>query len=52
MPPIRIDFGFQRMAEILAGSPGLKPQDLLINLVEASWENWSFGIDKVQFMDS
>ena len=30
---------FQRMAEILSESPGLKPQDLLINLVEVSWEN-------------
>jgi hypothetical protein len=34
---------FQRMAEILSESPGLRPQDLLINLVEVSWENWSFG---------
>jgi len=34
---------FKRMAEILAESPGLKPQDLSINLVEVSWENWSFG---------
>ena len=30
---------FQRMAEILAESPGLKPQDLVINLVEFAREN-------------
>jgi 4-oxalocrotonate tautomerase len=30
---------YKRMAEILAESPGLPPRDLLINLVETSWEN-------------
>jgi 4-oxalocrotonate tautomerase len=43
---------FQRMAEILAESPGLQPQDLVINLVEVSWENWSFGNGEAQYMDS
>ena len=43
---------FKRMAEILAESPGLKPQDLIINLVEVSWENWSFGNGEAQYMDS
>ena len=43
---------FQRMAEILAESPGLKPQDLLINLVEVSWENWCFGNGEAQYMDT
>ena len=43
---------YKRMAEILAGSPGLPPQDLLINLVEVSWENWSFGNGEAQYMDS
>jgi 4-oxalocrotonate tautomerase len=43
---------FQRMAEILAESPGLNSQDLLINLVEVSWENWSFGKGQAQYMDS
>jgi 4-oxalocrotonate tautomerase len=43
---------FKRMAEILAESPGLPPPDLLINLVETSWENWSFGNGKAQYMDS
>jgi phenylpyruvate tautomerase PptA (4-oxalocrotonate tautomerase family) len=43
---------FKRMAEILAESSGLKPQDLVINLVEVVWENWSFGNGEAQYMDS
>jgi 4-oxalocrotonate tautomerase len=37
---------FRRMAELLAKSPGLRPEDLLVNLVEVSWENlvvWEWG---------
>ena len=30
---------------------GLKPQDLLINLVEVVWENWSFGNGKAQYTE-
>ena len=43
---------YKRMAEILAQAPGLPPQDLFINLVETSWENWSFGNGEAQYMDS
>jgi 4-oxalocrotonate tautomerase len=43
---------FKRMAEILAQAPGLPPQDLFINLLETSWENWSFGNGEAQYMDS
>jgi 4-oxalocrotonate tautomerase len=43
---------YKRMAEILAEAPGLRAQDLLINLVETSWENWSFGNGEAQYMDS
>ncbi len=43
---------FQRMAEILAESPGLKPQDLVINLVEVAWENWSCGNGEAQYTDT
>jgi len=42
---------FKRMAEILAQAPGLPPQDVFINLVETSWENWSFGNGQAQYMD-
>jgi len=40
---------FQRMAEILLKNPGLRPQDLMINLVETAWENWSFGNGEAQY---
>jgi 4-oxalocrotonate tautomerase len=40
---------FRRMAEILAENPGLRPQDLMINLVEVAWENWSFGNGEAQY---
>jgi 4-oxalocrotonate tautomerase len=43
---------YKRMAEILAEAHGLLPQDLLINLVETSWENWSFGNGEAQYMNS
>jgi phenylpyruvate tautomerase PptA (4-oxalocrotonate tautomerase family) len=43
---------FRRMAELLAESPGLKSQDLFINLVEVSWENWSFGNGQAHYMDT
>jgi phenylpyruvate tautomerase PptA (4-oxalocrotonate tautomerase family) len=40
---------FKRMAEILGENPGLRPQDLMINLVEVAWENWSFGNGEAQY---
>jgi 4-oxalocrotonate tautomerase len=40
---------YQRMAELLAINPGLRPQDLVINLVEVAWENWSFGNGEAQY---
>jgi 4-oxalocrotonate tautomerase len=40
---------FKRMAELLTKSPGLRAEDLLINLVEVSWENWSFGNGEAQY---
>jgi 4-oxalocrotonate tautomerase len=43
---------FKRMSEILSESPGLAPADLVINLVEVVWENWSFGNGEAQYMDS
>ncbi|HUL35187.1 MAG TPA: tautomerase family protein [Candidatus Eisenbacteria bacterium] len=43
---------FKRLAELLAESPGLKPQELVINLVETAWENWSFGNGEAQYVDS
>jgi 4-oxalocrotonate tautomerase len=40
---------FKRMAEILAEKPGLRPQDLMVSLVEVAWENWSFGNGEAQY---
>ena len=40
---------YARMAELLGVSPGLRPQDLLISLVEVSRENWSFGNGEAQY---
>src|SRR5262245_24289382 len=34
---------YKRIVERLAASPGLRPEDVLINLVEVAKENWSFG---------
>jgi len=33
----------------LAESPGIRPQDVLINLVEVPRENWSFGNGEAQY---
>jgi phenylpyruvate tautomerase PptA (4-oxalocrotonate tautomerase family) len=34
---------YRQIAELLRSSPGIRPQDVLINLVEVQKENWSFG---------
>jgi phenylpyruvate tautomerase PptA (4-oxalocrotonate tautomerase family) len=38
-------------AALLAEEPGLRAQDLFINLVEVAWENWSFGDGKAQYTE-
>jgi phenylpyruvate tautomerase PptA (4-oxalocrotonate tautomerase family) len=43
---------FKRMAEILEETAGLRKQDLLVNVVETVWENWSFGKGEAQYMDA
>jgi 4-oxalocrotonate tautomerase len=43
---------YKRTAELLAKSPGLRPPDVLINLIEVSWENWSFGNGDAHYMDA
>jgi len=43
---------YKRIAENLAESPGVRPEDLLISLVEVAWENWSFGKGEAQYMDA
>jgi phenylpyruvate tautomerase PptA (4-oxalocrotonate tautomerase family) len=34
---------YARIAEELAAAPGVRPDDVLVNLVEVAKENWSFG---------
>jgi 4-oxalocrotonate tautomerase len=43
---------FKRIVELLAASSGVPPQDVIINLVEVAWENWSFGSGEAHYMDS
>jgi 4-oxalocrotonate tautomerase len=50
-PPQKRRF-YKRVAELLAQSPGVRPQDVLINLVEVAWENWSFGNGDAHYMDA
>jgi len=40
-----------RVAALLADKPGLRAEDLFINLVEVAWENWSFGEGKAQYTE-
>ncbi|MFQ5658369.1 MAG: tautomerase family protein [Candidatus Methylomirabilales bacterium] len=40
---------YARVTELLAESPGVRPQDVLINLVEVPPENWSFGNGEAQY---
>jgi 4-oxalocrotonate tautomerase len=40
---------FARIAERLAQQPGLRPDDIFINLVEVKTENWSFGRGEAQY---
>ena len=40
---------YQRAAELLSQEPGLRPQDVFINLLETAKENWSFGNGIAQY---
>ena len=40
---------YRRIADHLSESPGLRPQDIFINLVEVKKENWSFGNGEAQY---
>jgi 4-oxalocrotonate tautomerase len=41
---------FARIAALLAESPGLRKEDVFINLVECKKENWSFGNGIAQYV--
>jgi phenylpyruvate tautomerase PptA (4-oxalocrotonate tautomerase family) len=41
---------YRRIVEILTRNPGLRPEDVFINLVEVLPENWSFGHGRAQYV--
>lgn len=40
---------FRRIAELLGESPGIRPEDVFVNLVEVAKENWSLGHGLAQY---
>jgi len=40
---------FRRIAELLGESPGVRPEDVLVSLVEVAKENWSLGHGLAQY---
>ena len=40
---------FARIAELLSQNPGLRKEDVFVNLVEVAKENWSFGNGVAQY---
>jgi len=40
---------YRRAVELLSAEPGLRPEDVFINLLETAKENWSFGNGIAQY---
>jgi 4-oxalocrotonate tautomerase len=40
---------FRRTAQLLGESPGLRPEDVFVNIVEVAKENWSMGHGLAQY---
>ena len=40
---------FARTVELLGDSPGIRPEDVLISLIEVARENWSLGLGLAQY---
>jgi len=40
---------FARIAQLLREAPGIRPEDVFVNLVEVAKENWSFGNGIAQY---
>jgi len=40
---------YARVAALLSENPGLRPQDVFVNLLEVAKENWSFGNGIAQY---
>jgi phenylpyruvate tautomerase PptA (4-oxalocrotonate tautomerase family) len=43
---------YRRIVELLTESPGLRPEDIFINLLQVPPENWSVGHGEAQFAPS
>jgi 4-oxalocrotonate tautomerase len=41
---------YARIVDLLSENPGLRPQDVFINIVEVAKENWSFGDGIAQYL--
>jgi 4-oxalocrotonate tautomerase len=41
---------FRRAVELLRESPGIRPEDVFVNVLEAAKENWSLGNGVAQFI--
>ena len=40
---------YARIAELLAKNPGIRPENILVNLLEVQKENWTFGNGIAQY---
>lgn len=40
---------FRRIAELLSDKPGIRPENVFVNLVEVEKENWSLGNGLAQY---
>ena len=41
---------YRRIVDLVSANPGLRPQDVFINLIEVLPENWSFGMGEAQYV--
>lgn len=41
---------YARIIALVAEQPGIRPQDVLISLIEVAKENWSFGSGEAQYL--
>jgi phenylpyruvate tautomerase PptA (4-oxalocrotonate tautomerase family) len=41
---------FRRIADLLGESPGIRPEDVFVNVLDAAKENWSVGRGLAQFV--
>ena len=40
---------FRRIADLLGENPGIRPEDVFVNILDAAKENWSVGYGLAQF---